>query len=59
MIENRRVHFDTRVNWIKPTHYIQNVVHKIYTWDYANMCATDSKFNADTKCSNANDSLKN
>ena len=49
MIGNRPLNFDTKVNYIKPTHYIQNVVPKKYNWDCGNMCAKNDKFNADTK----------
>jgi hypothetical protein len=59
MIGKRLVNFDTNVNYIKPAHYTQHNVPKKYTWDYANMGATNDKFNAVTKYCDANDSLKN
>ena len=42
-----------------PTHYIQNNVYKICACDYVNVCATADMFNADTICSDANDSVHN
>jgi hypothetical protein len=41
------------------TQYIQNNISKVCICDYVNMCATADMFNADSICSNANDSVHN
>ena len=38
---------------------IQNTVPKKCAFDYAKICTTNSKLNAETACSNAKDLLKN